>query len=557
MSKVTQNLVCYLFKPEINSFDNVFKIVKGVSSIGEYDEVALQDNVDIEIKGYIKKIQEKKPKWFTKMSVIFNFENEIFNISNSFVFFVKVENRVLAYTMGYAHYALNQAKIEHDFGLKVVLNKISYKDIRGMDTRTLSLSPHQKREVSTSNRALQDFDFDINKELINTLKGKEGYTTLTGKESLKVSIKLDMKKIDEYSKEILEAYFKDDYKENFEFIDNLKIIKDEDILKFFENDLSKSFKSKEKNKIVLAYPNIEDVHSSYTYRIKYGRKRQDFSDINTDILFKFIETKKIGTDDIDIAKFRICLIDDSNEEVPPLKLWDYLVYEFEKDNLNYIYTAKQLYEIKIDYFNSIIDEIDKYEEPLIDKNIKIPDIFYKKTIDDKGNEKQEDEREDSYNLRFEDLNKDECICLDKKNFSGFPKRSQDKVEICDILTKDKEYICVKKYKSSAALSHLFMQGIVSAELLVESKDYRKKIQSSVKGKDKFKEFLQIDNLNRKDITYVYAICMQTEGKISANLPFFSKISLRQSIKNLEKLNFNVKIIRIPFEEKDDFENKKS
>jgi uncharacterized protein (TIGR04141 family) len=155
LSKSTQNLVCYLYKEEINSFENIFKTVKGISSISEYDEVVLHDNINIEMKGYIKKPQTNKPKWFTKMSSIFNFKNDIFNTSNSFVFFIKVENRILAYTMGYAHNALNNGKIEYDFGLKVVLNKISSKDIRGLDTRTISSSSHQKREVSTSNGGIK------------------------------------------------------------------------------------------------------------------------------------------------------------------------------------------------------------------------------------------------------------------------------------------------------------------------------------------------------------------------------------------------------------------
>ena len=90
-----------------------------------------------------------------------------------------------------------------------------------------------------------------------------------------------------------------------------------------------------------------------------------------------------------------------------------------------------------------------------------------------------------------------------------------------------------------------MQGIVSSELLIDVREYRKKLKNSVKHK--FIDFIDLDNLNRKDITFVYAICIKKDGRIADNLPFFSKISLRQSIKNLRILDFNVKLIRIPFE----------
>ncbi len=89
-----------------------------------------------------------------------------------------------------------------------------------------------------------------------------------------------------------------------------------------------------------------------------------------------------------------------------------------------------------------------------------------------------------------------------------------------------------------------MQGMVSAELLIEEKDYRKKLKDCVESL--FPDYINVDNLNRKEITFIYAICMQNDGRIADNLPFFSKISLRQSIKNLIKYDFNVKLIRIPF-----------
>jgi uncharacterized protein (TIGR04141 family) len=42
----------------------------------------------------------------------------------------------------------------------------------------------------------------------------------------------------------------------------------------------------------------------------------------------------------------------------------------------------------------------------------------------------------------------------------------DRVELCDILTKDGTFIHVKKRGRSSTLSHLFAQGITSSELLL-------------------------------------------------------------------------------------------
>lgn len=62
-------------------------------------------------------------------------------------------------------------------------------------------------------------------------------------------------------------------------------------------------------------------------------------------------------------------------------------------------------------------------------------------------------------------------------------------------------------------------------------------------------FLNSVKLDRSEIKFIYAISMKKEGSLSDNLPFFSKISLRQNIKDLRRLNFDLNIIKISMEEK--------
>lgn len=560
MSKAPiQSLTCYLFKKEVTTFENVFKIVDGNSLKDKFNLVPTKKNITFEIEGYIEKDKPNPPSWISKLSPLFDFDNTIKNISNSFVFFVKVENRIFAFTMGYAHHSINKTKIEYDFGLKVSLNEINYKSIRGIDVRKLSATSHQKREVSTADGIMRDFEFDFNEEFLNSLSGKafDGNfaNSLIGKESLKLTVELEIDQIHEYSKKLLESYKKEDYKENFSFIDNLKIIKDENIWNTFRDDVKNSFRFNDKSKILLAYPNIMDFEF-HNYKITYKSQNKQYSDINTDILFSFLTEKEINLSTIEPEKIGIILLTDDNKSIR-YDIWDYLSYEFQIEDKKYIYSSNQIFEIDSNYFDSIINEIDMYELSLSDETINIPNIYFwneqkQKTKEVKGVSKKVTveievvENEGDYNLRFASANTDKCICLDKKNFRDFPDRKNDQVEISDVITIDKEYICVKTYKnSSSVLSHLFMQGIVSAELLIECEDYRNKIKNSVKHK--FSDFIDINNPKRDEITFVYAIAMKKDGRLSSNLPFFSKISLRQSIKNLTKMGFNVKLIRIPFE----------
>jgi uncharacterized protein (TIGR04141 family) len=58
------------------------------------------------------------------------------------------------------------------------------------------------------------------------------------------------------------------------------------------------------------------------------------------------------------------------------------------------------------------------------------------------------------------------VCLDKNKRVRDPLGpSRSSLEICDLLGPDNELIHVKRAKGSAPLSHLFSQGLVSAQTL--------------------------------------------------------------------------------------------
>ncbi len=252
---------------------------------------------------------------------------------------------------------------------------------------------------------------------------------------------------------------------------------------------------------------------------------------------------------MDLESIAIKLLDGNNEIIEEHSLWDYLVYEFDYCGKKYLYSSLMLFEIDANYFDEIINDIDSYENSsLIDSSIVIPPINYTRTLNQKNKPTIQIEDEGDYNSRFARINSEKCICLDKNNYRNFPGRRRDQVESCDVLTKDKEFICVKTYKkSSAVLSHLFMQAVVSADLLVNLRNYREKINSEVSYHTNFgQNFIDLDNLDRTQVTFVYAICMNKDGRLARNLPFFSKISLRAAINQLKMFNFNVRLLRIPF-----------
>ena len=117
----------------------------------------------------------------------------------------------------------------------------------------------------------------------------------------------------------------------------------------------------------------------------------------------------------------------------------------------------------------------------------------------------------------------------------------DKVEFCDLIRNGTDLIHVKYYRSSGTLSHLFSQGHVSAEAFVGDLEFRRRLNEFLPPAHRL-----VNPALRPDATkysVIYAIA--TSKLLPDELPFFSKVTLRNAYRTLGALRFNVKIAAIP------------
>jgi hypothetical protein len=90
------------------------------------------------------------------------------------------------------------------------------------------------------------------------------------------------------------------------------------------------------------------------------------------------------------------------------------------------------------------------------------------------------------------------------------------------------------------LSHLFDQGYVAAEAFIRDLGYREKLNPKLPDSIKL-----ADARSRPDprnYKVVYAIA--TRKKIPEELPFFSKVTLKNALKILKALNYQVALAKI-------------
>ena len=125
-----------------------------------------------------------------------------------------------------------------------------------------------------------------------------------------------------------------------------------------------------------------------------------------------------------------------------------------------------------------------------------------------------------------------------------------KVEFCDLLTSDKKIIHVKRYGSSSVLSHLFAQGMVSGILFNEDKSFLIKLSAKLGDElgDEYKEKYTTDYPDPKEYKIIYAVISEHDDKLE--IPFFSKINIRNAKKRLEGMGYEVYLYHIPVDPND-------
>jgi uncharacterized protein (TIGR04141 family) len=151
------------------------------------------------------------------------------------------------------------------------------------------------------------------------------------------------------------------------------------------------------------------------------------------------------------------------------------------------------------------------------------------------------------------------LCMDGQNVITVAKRTSP-VELCDVLLPGHELLHAKRGTESGPLSHLFAQAATSAELLLDSSDFRlasrKRIREVARdanmGPAKFEALIPSKLVNGSNHVITLVIIANkwlTKSRAlkpaSETLPFFSKINLRSAVKRLRQRSFTVRIARVP------------
>lgn len=487
---------------------------------------------------FVGQIYSNPPGWRTFIADGFGEIPEgVFTGGAGAVIFVPVGVRVAAICFGHVHIALDDDAFERQFGLKVTLNTVPRGSLRTLDLATPDSVTFQKRIQASKDSDIQAFGVDMLRDLARVAGGTPSNAAfarfVAGKDSLSITCEVDSATLQAKCTEIVNAFNLKTYQKEFSWVDNMRVVVEKDVveqldLKLFE--AIKELRNGNATDLHMAPPEIVNyTEGSQLHYNGFGSHGKTFHSLSIKDYISELERCEFDGDVGDLKeKHRIKAKGESDEEFSEKwRVYDCFVFETTLgagvSKQQYVlfagnwYRVEQKFKAQVDaFFNAIpkVTIIGKTE--CVNEQELIEDI---------------------------EANRADLLKLDKTKINPAGVRYGN-LEPCDFFSDKKQFIHLKDGHSSGSISHLWSQGVVSAEAFVSDADFRKKLRAKVKSLGGgFETHLpkSTDRVIREDYQVVYGIMRKPYADGSIDLPFFSKVSLQAAAERIGQFGIPIAI----------------
>lgn len=488
------------------------------------------DPIDLKLEGkvallYIKKEPTRKAPPWTKLFITNeNVPPDAFGYTSAVgaALVIDQDGEKFVLTFGTGHHLLNSEAIERDFGLRVTLNSVDPDKLRSLDKASFDHNPLNSRTQSTKDVDIFDLAIDSELDILYAVTGAskipEFGIQVTGRDALTLFLETDLNGITRILSEASKLY-KKRLPNEFEWVDNISRVKDQEDIALLDLLLDDILKDEASKNIWLGEPEVIDWESQvgYSFDLYPNSPRYPVLELKhlRDHLAKTFRNFNSET-------LKSTAIHVNNSEFQASKTWPAyrcIYAELKEDSHQYILRNGTWYKVNDDFSKTI----DGFLETI---------SIYNHTLPTYGHD-----REEEYNNHV--VNHDSSyVLMDKKiiKVGG----SYDKLEFCDLIKDSSDLIHVKYYRSSNTLSHLFAQGFVSAETFIKDAEFRALLNPKLPSGIRLQDTQPRPNPENYKIVYAVA----TEKTLPSELPFFSKITLKNSVRTLRALNFQVELTSI-------------
>ena len=332
-------------------------------------------------------------------------------------------------------------------------------------------------------------------------------------DSLSVSTNTTLEKLKDYVDKLYNIYLNDTYKNDFPWVDHIAEIKDKSRISELESILFKQIAAGNLDKIWMAVPEIIEWEKVGGFCYLMNKNSPEYQDIHLPHFLESLRHNEIEKISKKLfAKKQIKCVDSDGVLIHQWQAMKCLYCEIEDDNQTYLLSSGKWYQIETDF----VKDVNRYYSEIPNYKTNLPEY--------------NDDSEGDYNKRIAASMPDKFALMDAKNipYGG----GYSKIEFCDLFSIQQDIIHIKRYGSSSVLSHLFSQGRVSGEIFQMESQFRHKTNKHLPRNFQIED---PDNRPKNDLyQIVFAIISEIPGELT--IPFFSRLNLKNSCRNLQGLD---------------------
>ncbi len=470
---------------------------------------------------FIKPSVAKPPSWASFFEPYVTAGDFGLVSTSSAVLLVPVYKRWAALTFGQGRYLLAMNQFEDQFGLRVVLNCIDKDRIKVIDKQTFDAIASHTLEQALQEANAREFGFDIERDILRAVTGTPRHpdfgNRMSGKEALSAVVRTDLKQLENLLEVYHKQFFKDSYRTDFEWVDQIRPVTDSALEAELTDALVRLIRTRTvSDRCWLAVPDIIEwsrVNGFYYSQRPRSLKHHDL-DLQTFLNETFNDLKDLSEERL--KNRSIYCMDTDDQLIERWSAFNCLYCEVDYKGHSYVLNAGKWYMLDKDFVKRVNDSFEKmprYSGTFIEYDDETETIYNKRLVTESGGK---------YHLLDRDL-----------TYRG------GKMEFCDVFSKSKELIHIKRQGGSSTLSHLFYQGTALAEFFLIDPEYRRLVF------DKLPREFQIFKLDStpksEEFHVVFGIITD---KPELRLPFFSRVGIRHAVSRLKGFRYKVSLARI-------------
>jgi uncharacterized protein (TIGR04141 family) len=487
---------------------------------------------------YSKKSFSRRPGWAAYLDpVVDGGVLGLQSSSASGLLLLQVDSNTFALTFGYGRSFLDQARIERRFGLKVALNLIDERQIRSLDTKKFDEMVVSTNTQTSRTTELPTFGVDILRDILRAVTGKapeaSGYKSLSGADALVLGVDKPVTDLPALLRDLCSHYTATKYQTAFGWVDHLSEVKDPALVDALDEQLVTQLKASDTSSTHMAMPeNLEWEGIEHFLIVPTRKKTYDELDLDEYLAQKATDAANLTVALLKGRKVSVKFLRNADPDAR-WSVYQCLVSEQRLNGSLYALIEGRWFSIA----DSLVNQVDTAIAAIPAATVTLPPGL-------------PGESEGDYNTRAVSASADLAL-LDKELVA--PDGSKTRIEFCDLISTNGSLVHVKRKSRSSTLSHLFAQGHVSAEALVDG-TLRDQVRSAIQkaaGTADASGWLDLvppssSVPDRDKVTVTYAVIANSKATGVEWLPFFSRLTLMQTVRDLNRLGFTkVALVRVP------------